>query len=40
MAVMLVPGWENVKEAFENYLSITTKHMQAEYERGQDFCSI
>lgn len=29
MAVMLVPGWENVKKAFENYHSITTKHMQA-----------
>lgn len=29
MAVMLEPGWENVKEALENYRSIPTKHMQA-----------
>lgn len=26
MSVMLVPGWENVKEVFDNYCKITTKH--------------
>lgn len=29
MAIILVPGWENGKEAFGNYHSVTTKHMQA-----------
>lgn len=29
MVIMLVPGWENGKERFDNYHSTTTKRMQA-----------